>query len=159
MTEITSGSATFRVIDTRKKAWANENFPIGRIIMWGTDDTSGLPFSDIITWTEVGQGLVPQGCASGAGKTVAAGLPNITGHITMHGGEKPSIFNGMTGAFKSDTHYDNFYRTAADLTERSASVGSDSSFGFDASRSNSIYGNSSTVQPPALLVHFFQRTA
>lgn len=34
-----------------------------------------------------------------------------------------------------------------------------STMGFDASRSNSIYGNSNTVQPSALLVNIWKRVA
>lgn len=71
---------------------------------------------------------------------------NITASATLHGNEKPSIFNGVTGAFYSpDIHVGN-YRTAADLTERVYEGGSQGSIYFDASKSwigeTSYVGNS-----------------
>lgn len=74
-----------------------------------------------------------------AGTVKAAGLPNITG--TTWGRN-----NGVTsGAFASG-------KTTADSFEGSVR---NSVLTFDASRSNSIYGNSETVQPPAVTMRFY----
>lgn len=76
------------------------------------------------------------------GTVKAPGLPNITGTIV------PGAYNGWgnlgTGAFYS-------------LGGGNHAPSGDSNgikYGFDASRSNSIYGNAETVQPPALTVRF-----
>ena len=78
-----------------------------------------------------------------AGTIKAAGLPNITGAF------RPLIWTtpGNTGAFG----------ITSTLNDRTASAGS--AFGthtvdFNASRSSSIYGNSTTVQPPALTLKY-----
>jgi hypothetical protein len=81
-----------------------------------------------------------------------AGLPNITG--SLHGGvnirdagENSAIFYETSGAFYNDRFYDStvvrFSTWASGGGDRGAAV-------INASRSSSIYGNSSTVQPPAL---------
>ena len=68
---------------------------------------------------------------------LAAGLPNITGK--------------SEGGYRVDEYSDGaFYY----VRESNSSLGGDTQpiqiFGFDASRSNAIYGSSDTVQPPAL---------
>ena len=80
-----------------------------------------------------------QMAASAAGASVAAGLPNITGQIggnTARGTYGDGAFKALTGA-------------RARIPESGGSY-FDSDMGFDASLSNSIYGNSTTVQPPAI---------
>lgn len=69
-----------------------------------------------------------------AGTVKNAGLPNITGQFTSDDqGPNP------TGAF---------YRVAG--SQGDGGEGGGRLVGFNASRSNSIYGNSNTVQPPAI---------
>ena len=72
--------------------------------------------------------------ASGdAGKYYEAGLPNIVGDTAMYGGH-----SSPTGAFYMDkTKSGQGFNTE----------GTNATIPFDASRSNSIYGNSTTVQP------------
>lgn len=73
---------------------------------------------------------------------IAAGLPNITGRIGGLSYDHADAQAGMSGAF--------YWGTAS---KNGASQGASDRYGyFDASRSNSIYGNSSTVQPPAIKV-------
>lgn len=73
-----------------------------------------------------------------AGKVIAAGLPNITGTFGVCGtGYTP------TGAFQ-------YLKKGAALSN---SGEADNIHDFNASRSNSIYGNSTTVQPPSQTVH------
>lgn len=78
------------------------------------------------------------------GESLEAGLPNITGSVgpLMHTKDMRCY---STGAF----------------TQSDQSTGNGGGFGgtanriyIDASRSSSIYGNSDTVQPPALVVNF-----
>ena len=83
-----------------------------------------------------------------AGTTVNAGLPNITGSfnadVRMNNHE-------VSGAF-----------TAGDWFASTGASSSDSrvyKFSLDASKSNAIYGRSSTVQPAAYYVHIWKRVA
>lgn len=86
-----------------------------------------------------------------AGATVAAGLPNITGK------HKSSSYGGLwRGAVGESSGALTISRTVSNFTPI---VSSDSSVGanndtisIDASKSNPIYGASSTVQPPAIKV-------
>jgi hypothetical protein len=82
------------------------------------------------------------GDSSNIGTEVEAGLPNITG--TVHG----SYYNTSSGAF-----YGAYYSGKHDHYD-STSNASDGVYGFDASRSNSIYGKSDTVQPLAIRVSY-----
>ena len=77
-----------------------------------------------------------------AGTVKSAGLPNITG-------DTAAAFDNMgpTGAFVWLTNSPNYYR-------RTETVLGNAHFGFDASKSNSIYGKSSTVQPPAVTMRY-----
>ena len=81
-----------------------------------------------------------EGTESSVGQTLDAGLPNITGDlkriVTDQGGE-------FSGAFFYNGRPRTRGWTAADYDEMR-------NIGFDASRSNSIYGKSDTVQPPAV---------
>ena len=72
---------------------------------------------------------------SSVGQTVAAGLPNITGEIGYD-----NNVGHLVGAF---------YAASGSL-EGNASGNGGQVAGFDASRVSSVYGASSTVQPPAV---------
>lgn len=76
---------------------------------------------------------------------IEAGLPNITGRSN---GSLLYAGGGTYGAFEMT--YANRY---GDGDEGASNY----SFNFDASRSSSIYGNSSTVQPPAIKVRVYTR--
>lgn len=77
---------------------------------------------------------------------ISAGLPNITGDIPCYWASTNPIWNN-TNAFytSSKSNNKNYHGT---------STNSDS-ISFSASRSNSIYGNSTTVQPPAYTVKYY----
>ena len=72
-----------------------------------------------------------------------AGLPNITGNIGYYTTGNKSIPNGALYV----TEYVKGYLSSSN------NGGSSDGIGIDASRSASIYGNSSTVQPPSQGVH------
>lgn len=85
-----------------------------------------------------------EGTESSVGQTVDAGLPNIKGNLDQ-------ILTDSGGRFSGAFYYNGTPRrrgwTGNDYDEiRNA--------GFDASRSNSIYGKSNTVQPPAVKMLF-----
>lgn len=74
-----------------------------------------------------------------------AGLPNITG--TAQGSTQQSTTTlAASGCFKQGS-----------VSQQRASAGNSQGFllNFDASLSSSIYGKSSTVQPPSMLVNYF----
>lgn len=84
-----------------------------------------------------------------------AGLPNITGTLSTYNGTILSLFNHVTGCFTRDNPKDSslMYDT---LPENTSQYAADYCSGgiFDASKSNAIYGNSNTVQPPAVTMHY-----
>lgn len=119
-------------------------YPVGSIYI-GVTET--CPIANLFgTWEKVSSGRVLQGADSSheVDTTIEAGLPNITGHINAGG-----LDGSSSGAFYDEdtTWYghDGGLRRAA--------------HGFNASRSNSIYGKSNTVQPPAYVVNIWKRTA
>lgn len=84
-----------------------------------------------------------------AGTTKAAGLPNITGSATT----TYSVIRGnVTGALYGSTADTGTNPTTSPTFPNTVTTGRIS---FDASHSNSIYGKSSTVQPPALTMKPF----
>jgi hypothetical protein len=85
------------------------------------------------------------GYRDAVGKYVAPGLPNITGLFNL----KTPFCNGSSasGALEATSQV---VRTHAD-----GGGSSGGGFTFDASRSNSIYGNSTTVQPPATQMYLY----
>ena len=109
---------------------------------WGAGDgstTFNLPTSE---------DLVLQGASATnpVGTYKTAGLPNITGIYGMDATGMQVILDSVSGAFYSDT-------TKGTFNSRQSYSGT-YSLGFDASLSNSIYGGSDTVQPPAACVRF-----
>ena len=80
------------------------------------------------------------------GTTLSAGLPNITG--SAGSGNSTGGYRSPTGAFTS-----NGSCYSANARFQSPNV----YMKFDASLSNSIYGKSMTVQPPARVVRFLIR--
>ena len=78
-----------------------------------------------------------------AGTVKAAGLPNITGEVgPMDDGQDKK----MTGPFYKGDNYN--------YDANSDNSGDGWILGFDASRCSSVYGNSDTVQPPALTLRY-----
>lgn len=118
-------------------------YPVGSVYI-GTQST--CPMATFFgTWELVSNGkALWTGNGSNANTTIEAGLPNITGYagLTKNGGMNGAFYEGNQGrsAGKGDTF-------------------STSECYFNASRSSSIYGNSTTVQPPAYVVNVWRRTA
>lgn len=74
-----------------------------------------------------------------AGKTIKAGLPNISGGTSMAAWNNP-----WGGAFYIDS------ATKTGIAYVDDAAGSKDTVAINASKSNSIYGASNTVQPPAI---------
>lgn len=83
------------------------------------------------------------GTTSGTVKN--AGLPNITGGANFHGSGTGTNLQSVAGSFAGV-----YVRNSYSRGELASGAYSYDGFDFNASRSNSIYGNSTTVQPPAL---------
>ncbi len=103
------------------------------------------------SWEEIASERVLMGASSthAAGTTVKAGLPNITGTLSDVMGSFYAYPSG-SGAF------------SVKGIGRSLENGSSGNYGnisFDASKSNAIYGRSTTVQPAAYYVHIWHRVA
>lgn len=135
------------------KSWlgVSNPYPVGSIYISTRSTSPASLFGG--TWESIASERVLMGVSSshGAGSTVSAGLPNITGvlkdlFVSGH-------FNQSTGAFKRSST-----SGFSEKTDRSDWLGwADAQ--FYASDSNSIYGNSSTVQPAAYYVYMWRRTA
>lgn len=126
-------------------------YPVGSVYI---TTANTCPLSTLIsgsTWELVSSGRVLQGADSGhsAGTTIEAGLPNITGDCRDEWGQHAEGNGAFTIGTTSNrnTHASSENKPAADTMY------------FDASLSNSIYGNSTTVQPPAYVVNIYRRTA
>ena len=133
-------------------------FEIGDILQTTSSVSPAARFGG--TWEEIATNRVLMGVSSthAAGTTAEAGLPNIT---------------GSTGRFAST--YDSHSSNAADRKQgalnysgeaynmgyysSSGSAGYGYYINFNASKSNAIYGKSSTVQPAAYYVYIWRRIA
>ena len=139
------------VIDALKGEAADKlgYYPVGSIYQ-STDPTSPAALFGG-SWEEIASERVLMGASSthAAGTTVKAGLPNITGTLSDVMGSFYAYPSG-SGAF------------SVKGIGRSLENGSSGNYGnisFDASKSNAIYGRSSTVQPAAYYVHIWHRVA
>lgn len=102
-------------------------------------------------WQSIGSGRVLMGADNNhaVGTTVEAGLPNITGSTKYISSN--AVWQGTKdGAFKG---YGNDSSVSIKDVALSGESHSGYYFKFDASKSNSIYGNSDTVQPSAYYVY------
>lgn len=126
-------------------------YPIGSVYI-GTQ--SSCPMTTLIPgseWHLVSSGrALWTGNGSNGNSTIEAGLPNITG--TWQDYDNGNGWSEPWGVFRVES------------TTGAGQIGHDYSFNkrtmsFDASRSNSLFGKSSTVQPPAYVVNVWRRTA
>lgn len=126
-------------------------YPVGSIFETVSHASPASMFGGI--WEEIAQGRTLMGATDAqiTGTTVEAGLPNITGHAGpdvesgFYNVNRPNAYGAFYGGGKS-------YDWAAGGKQ---TPGKD--LCFDASRSNPIYGASDTVQPPAYIVHIWER--
>lgn len=156
---ILDGTAEFIAVDARAAAIFDLIYPIGSVFATtGSAPTRG-------TWEEIAKGRTLQGADSGhaAGSTVEAGLPNIEGKAMIRtgsqaGGETIAEYQkgALNGVIRENGNA--VWWNGLSTAENTSKYPLDSLY-FDASKSNAIYGASSTVQPPAYVVHFYRRTA
>lgn len=127
-------------------------YPIGSIYI-SASGSSTCPLATLMpnaTWVKEAEDRVLQGSSSThtANTTIAAGLPNVTGTF----GAVVSNASGNSGCFAPNAG------TATKAGQVIPDTGQFTSI-FNASLSNSIYGNSTTVQPSAYVVDIWRRTA
>ena len=163
-------------------------YPIGSVyISVASDFDPNTAFSGT-TWQKFGQGRCLWGADDGdtivpyEDSAIDAGLPNITGKsgANMENGQ-PKDPQEVFTAIDSDQAWASGSKSAlylkwatnaapdpdGDHIKTSVSAGGIGStsgagfygMGFNASRCNAIYGNSTTVQPPAIKVIFWKRTS
>lgn len=136
--------------------------PVGSIYQTISPENPAVTFGGG-TWEKIAQDRVLMGASDThlAGTTVEAGLPNIKGSFEarphMSGNEFAggSITGGDCKLFAHSIQTSNNINNS--MTETGNAYKSDVVF-FNASASNSIYGASTTVQPPAYFTYTWLRT-
>ena len=137
-------------------------YPIGSIYISTNNTNPGSFFKGV--WESVGSGRCLMGVDANhaANTTAEAGLPNITGKKLIGWTDGSATMSIMNPTYKEQgALYSN--RDLASGSERysdggfPAVSGHDTTLNFDASRSSSVYGKSSTVQPPAYYVYMWRR--
>ena len=132
-------------------------YPVGSIFQTVSSTSPAALFGG--SWQEIAQNRVLMGAsyAHAAGTTVEAGLPNITGSLSEANADS-SPFRGSKASLKSSGAL-KFVEINTSWGGYRGDSGSTYDVYFDASRSNSIYGRSATVQPAAYYVHIWKRVA
>lgn len=136
--------------------------PVGSIYQTISPENPAVTFGGG-TWEKIAQDRVLMGASDThlAGTTVEAGLPNIKGSFearpNMYGNKFAggSITGGDGKLFAHSIQTSNNINNS--MTETGNVYKSDVVF-FNASASNSIYGASTTVQPPAYFTYTWLRT-
>lgn len=142
--------------DENIKSWANKFFPEGSIYLSVKNTSPASLFGG--TWEALSQGyaLWTTTTDNEGGKTINAGLPNITGSVTTY--NTSSIIPTVRGAFT----YTQVDKSGISTT---AGTGKEQTIKLDASKGeihsntyrNDVYGKSDTVQPPAIKVFAWKR--
>lgn len=140
-------------------------YPVGSVYISTTTANPKDLFGG--TWEQIATGRTLWGASSDneLNTTVNSGLPNITGTYdprwTDRSGGGIIMEAQNSGAMYTSRPGDHGYWWAA--TTSSGGAGSNTQYhtrlNFSAQRSNSIYGNSTIVQPPAYKVYMWRRTA
>lgn len=158
MGEIQDGSAVFQILDKRKEKVRQEYvdlvYPVGIVVALANDKKPA--FMQYGTWEKVAEDRVLQGASESNAprKKIEDGLPNITGEVSFASdtGLISKAYNGGTTGCSIKGKNKNISLQGGDNVISY-------NLGFDASKSNNIYGKSETVQPAAYVVVYWQRTA
>nr|DAV81784.1 MAG TPA: baseplate protein [Caudoviricetes sp.] len=132
-------------------------YPVGSIFQTVSTTSPAALFGG--TWQEIAQNRVLMGApyAHAAGRTVEAGLPNITGSLIETAADSSPFRGSKAGLSKSGAL--RFTEVNTSWGGYGGNNGSTYNINFDASLSNPIYGRSATVQPAAYYVHIWRRVA
>lgn len=123
-------------------------YPVGSVYL---STNSTCPLASLFgTWTLVSSGkALWTGDGTNGNTTISAGLPNIEGELRL-GHLK---YQSSSGSFAKS------YETTTSSNFGTTGSSKEADCIFDASDSNPIYGNSTTVQPPAYVVNVWRRIA
>ena len=132
---------------------APEPYPVGSIYQTTELTSPASLFGG--SWEQIANSRVLMGAPyrGYAGRTVEAGLPNITGTVRHDNND-----HGMMTANSGNTS-GSFYAGASTAGKLGTYSGTAYELCFDASRSSAVYGRSSTVQPAAYYVYIWHRVA
>ena len=125
-----------------------------KIKFWVSEDPTSPAALFGGSWEEIASERVLMGASSthAAGSTVKAGLPNLKGSFSgVASTAYPNLSN--SGALSMNTNNGGL------AGYEGGSYGSNCTVSFDASKSNAIYGSSTTVQPAAYYVRIWHRVA
>ena len=86
---------------------------------------------------------------------MSAGLPHITGSIEVPWAwqDRGTVLESPTGAFYNPTGHHSLLVYLDNILSNQRNYSVDGAY-FDASKSNSTYGNSNTVQPYSLTINY-----
>ena len=153
-TDNSTKAATTAFVKTAISTLLSSLYPVGSLYIT-TNNSPTCPLASLMSgssWSLVAADKALWTSNRNGNTTINAGLPNISG--TFGSGCMMNWQDSyVSGAFYRATLSQ--YPQNAGGTDGGSNVG----IGFQASRSNSIYGNSSTVQPPAYRVNVWRRTA
>lgn len=151
-------SLAIKTIDDFKSAILDYVYPVGSVaIFYNTVSPSNTLGG---TWEKISTGNFLEQTDSDAnlGKYVEEGLPNITGEFSAQADGYGTNGKGngyREGAFYRNEEWPDSYVDSGKSNDRVYK----NTYGFDASRSNEIYGNSEKVQPNSFKVNIWKRTA
>jgi hypothetical protein len=125
-----------------------------KIKFWVSEDPTSPAALFGGSWEEIASERVLMGASSthAAGTTAKAGLPNLKGSFSGVASTAHSNLSN-SGALSINTNNGGL------AGYEGGSYGSNCTVSFDASKSNAIYGSSTTVQPAAYYVHIWRRVA
>ena len=139
------------------------SYPVGSIYQTVSETSPAALFGG--SWERIAQNKVLMNASDThpAGTTVEAGLPNITGSFQTRATpvtRYSAILVGSSGAFGEYVVHGGPKKDApifSSIHEFGDPILNNDIQYFDASGSNSIYGSSDTVQPPAYYVYIWKR--
>lgn len=156
---ITIENASYSVPIGTIISYASTTLPVGFLLCDGSE-VSKTDYADLYvvvgnkfgTATDTTKFKLPdlrdkfiQGANDNLGTSKDAGLPNITGSFTSYDYVYGNAKDSFTRAISNKDSGSNI----VDPTDAPYVM-----YNFDASKSNAIYGNSDTVQPPSVCLHF-----
>lgn len=153
MNEVNKNAGEIRGVDEKvnTKTSLAEVYPVGSIYL--TINPHGSPASIFGgTWELIPEGYSLWTASSGAGETISAGLPNITASASFTTNGQNGFISSTSGAFTSSSSVGYTVGTSG-----AATSSRNRTLSLNASRSSSIYGSSTTVQPPAYKIYAYKR--
>ena len=135
------------------KIW-EKVYPVGSIYISINNTNPNIIFGGKWKLLDEGYALWTTTTSGTGGNTISAGLPNITGTATWEKSGYGDSSVESSGALSVTTSSGGFSESGG-----SAGPNRKAEIVLDAKESNTIYGNSDTVQPPAIKVFAWERIA